>query len=341
MIRKIIIAALALAAFAGSAAAQVTASIEPMHPKLKPDATVNGDLVRIGDLVSNAGIIANVPIFRAPDLGATGTVPADAVVEAVRSHALVGLDTGGLNEVTVTRASRPIPVEDIERAITHSLATKYALGAAKDIVLNFDNELQMQHVEPAAKGDPRVTRITYDTANRRFYAVVELPAGTDAHASLRLYGRATVTAEVAVLANSVARGAVLKDSDVRIERRARTEIGRDAIVDRDQAVGLAARDALEPGQPLRASQLMKPELIQRNDQVTLVYQVPGITLTVRGKAVEGGAEGDSISVLNEQSKRTIQGVIVGPGRVLISTGGPRMVANLPAPTEAAAKADAR
>ncbi len=73
---------------------------------------------------------------------------------------------------------------------------------------------------------------------------------------------------------------------------------------------------------------MKPELVQRNETVTLVYQVPGITLTVRGKAVEGGAEGDVIAVLNEQSKRTVQGVVAGPGRVIISTGTPRLAANL-------------
>jgi len=339
MIRKMIIAGFTLAALAGPAMAQRTAALEPMHPKLKPEAVVNADLVRIGDLVSNAGIIANVPIFRAPDLGATGTVPAEAVVEAVRRHALVGLDTGGVNEVTVTRASRAIPVEDIEHCIARALSTQFALGDAKDIALNFDSELRTQHVEPAAKGEPRVARITYDAANRRFYAVVELPAGADAHASLRLYGRATVTAEVAVLANPVARGAVIKDSDVVIERRARTEIGRDAITDRDQAVGLAARNALEQGQPLRAAQLMKPEVIQRNDQVTLVYEVPGITLTVRGKAVEGGAEGDVISVLNEQSKRTIQGVIVGPGRVLIDTRAPRIASNLP-PSEPETKGNA-
>jgi flagellar basal body P-ring formation protein FlgA len=43
-----------------------------------------------------------------------------------------------------------------------------------------------------------------------------------------------------------------------------------------------------------------------------------------------------ISVLNEQSKRTVQGLIVGPGRVLISARGPKLVANLP-PSEPEAK----
>ncbi|MGC1570479.1 MAG: flagella basal body P-ring formation protein FlgA [Pseudolabrys sp.] len=44
-------------------------------------------------------------------------------------------------------------------------------------------------------------------------------------------------------------------------------------------------------------------------------------------AAESGAEGDVISVLNEQSKRTARGTIVGPGRVLVSNGSPRLASN--------------
>ena len=121
------------------------------------------------------------------------------------------------------------------------------------------------------------------------------------------------------LARPVERGEVIKDADVVVERRAaRRGRPRRSSPIADQAVGLAARSALQPGRPLRIADLMKPEVVQRNETVTLVYEVPGIMLTVRGKATEGGAEGDVISVLNEQSKRTVQGVVVGPGRVVIS-----------------------
>ena len=61
--------------------------------------------------------------------------------------------------------------------------------------------------------------------------------------------------------------------------------------------------------------------------MTLVYEAPGMVLTIRGKANDGGAEGDVISVLNEQSKRVVQGMIIGPGRVAITTGSPRLAAN--------------
>ena len=38
---------------------------------------------------------------------------------------------------------------------------------------------------------------------------------------------------------------------------------------------------------------------------------------MRGKALEGGTEGDVVNVLNLQSKRTVSGVVVGRDRVAI------------------------
>ena len=78
-----------------------------------------------------------------------------------------------------------------------------------------------------------------------------------------------------------------------------------------------------------STDLMKPEIVQRNEAVTLVYQVPGITLTVRGKAAEGGAEGDVITVTNEQTKRPVQGVVAGPGQVVVGATSAQLAANTP------------
>ena len=324
MIRNLI-AATALLALGASAAA----APDQERPRLKGEVTVTGNIVHIGDLIENAGIVAKVPIFRAPDLGSTGSVPADVVVEAVRAFALVGLDTGDVSEVVVTRASRTIPAKDIEDRIAQALSAQYALGPSKDIVVTFDRELRSVQVETTTKGEPRVGALNYDARGGRFDVTLDMPTGATSRGTLRLSGRAAATAEVVTLIRPVERGEILKSADVLIERRPRAEIGRDIVNDQGQAVGLAARAALQPGRPLRVADLMRPELVQRNETVTLLYEVPGITLTVRGKAIEGGAEGDVISVLNEQSKRTVQGVVAGPGRVIISTGSPRLAANLP------------
>ena len=294
--------------------------------------------MRIGDLVENAGIVAKVPIFRAPDLGVDRHgVGRSAWSRRCAPHALVGLDTGDVSEVVVTRASRTIPAKDIEDDRRAGAVGAIRARPRKDIAVNFDRELRAIQVEPTAKGEPRVAYLNYDSRSGRFDVTLDMPTGATARGTLRLTGRAAATAEVVTLlaADRARRGdqgaPTWWSSGARAPRSAAT-----SSTIADQAVGLAARSAMQPGRPLRIADLMKPELVQRNETVTLVYQVPGITLTVRGKAAEGGAEGDVISVLNEQSKRTVQGVVVGPGRVVISTGSPRLAANLPPAGEAMA-----
>jgi flagellar basal body P-ring formation protein FlgA len=323
MIRNFLAAAIIFIAFSAPTQAQINAALQSERPTLRSEATVFGDVVRIGDLIDHAGIVAKTPIFRAPDLGVTGTVSTDAVLEAVRVHAIVGLDPGNISEIAVTRASRAIPASEIESPITHALAAQYPLGPAKDIVLNFDSELHTIYVEPSAKGEPRLEHISFDTRNGRFDALLDMPN----HRLLRLTGKAVPSVEVLSVSRAIARGEIIRNGDVIAERRARAEVSMEFVGGSDQAIGLAARTSLKAGQILAAGDLMKPEMIQRNETVTLVYEVPGITLTVRGKASNGGAKGDVISVLNEQSKRGVQGVIVGPGRVVVSTESPKLVAN--------------
>jgi len=330
MIRSILVAIAALVAITTAGNAQVAALPDPERPSLKSEAIINGDIVRIGDLIEHAGIVATVPIFRAPDLGDTGTVSADTVLEAVRKHALIGIDAGDVRDVVVTRASRTIPANEIEDAITKALCARFDLGSSKDIVMAFARDMRAVYVEPSAKGELRVTHIDYDLRSGRFEAAIEIPAGAGKRSTVQLSGRATATVEVATAARTLERGAVLREADLIIERRPRAEVGRDVITKPEQAVGLAVRVNLQPGRPIRTTELMKPDLVQRNETVTLIYEVPGVLLTIRGKAADGGAEGDVINVINEQSKHSVQGVIVGPGRVVINSGSPRVAANVAA-----------
>jgi flagella basal body P-ring formation protein FlgA len=330
MIRSFLVAFATLAAITTAGHAQIATLPNPERPSLKSEAVINGDIVRIGDLIDHAGIVATVPIFRAPDLGYTGTVSADTVLEAVRKHALTGVDTGDVRDVVVTRASRTIPASAIEDAISRTLAARYDVGSSKDLVVSFARDVHAIYVEPSARGELRVTHIDYDPRGGRFDATIETPSIGGKRNLVQVSGRAVATVEVATAARTLERGAILKDADVIMDRRPRVDVGRDAVTKREQAVGFAARSSLQPDRPIRTVDLMKPDLVQRNETVTLVYEVPGVMLTIRGKASEGGAEGDVINVLNEQSKRTVQGVIIGPGRVAINSGSARVATNVAA-----------
>ena len=124
----------------------------------------------------------------------------------------------------------------------------------------------------------------------------------------------------------VERGDILKSSDVSVERRPRSEISGEAA-SRDRALGMQMRRAIRAGQPLKTADLAKPDLVQRDQTVTLIFESAGLYLTVRGKALENGTEGDVVTVLNLQSKRTVSGVVTGRGQVTVSVPTPRLPAS--------------
>src|SRR5256885_15779217 len=101
--------------------------------RLKSQVTVSSDIVRIGDLIENAGAIGNTPIFRAPDLGQTGAVPVRAVLDAMRPHGLIGLDARGLSEIAVTHASRTISADSIDQRILAALTPRYSFGKPENL----------------------------------------------------------------------------------------------------------------------------------------------------------------------------------------------------------------
>jgi flagella basal body P-ring formation protein FlgA len=299
--------------FAERFAAHAPLSKHAAGPALKPAVTIVGEIVRIGDLVENAGGVAHVAIFRSPDLGQTGRVAVERVIEAVLPYEVVGLDTRGLTEVVVTRASTTIAPKEIEARIVQALAGRQRNGNAGNLTLTFDNEPRTVLLEPGA--DLRTARMAFDPRSGRFDVLFERPGTRN---FIRYTGTYAETFEAAVLSRPVAAGQVLRAADVTIVRRPKVEFAANIVTTAEQAIGLAPRRAMRPGDLLRQTDLSKPEVVARNDNVTITFQVPGITLTMRGKALEGGARGDTINVLNVQSKRSIQATIAGPGHVVVA-----------------------
>jgi flagella basal body P-ring formation protein FlgA len=322
-------------------AAALAQDAETAAPALKRAVTVASAAVRIGDLVQNAGAAADIPVFRAPDLGQTGAVPVATVLDALRPYGLTDVDAHGLAEITVTRASRDFSVKQIEHRIAATFAGRNGLGAEHNLALTFDRDVRPIDVEPSA-GDLEMERAVYDPSTGRFDVVFEIENSTAArHMRLRYTGTLVDTVEAVVLQRSLARGEIIKNSDVLVVRRPRATIGPDTLTRLDRAVGFAVRNAAEAGRPLRASEIMKPELIHRDDAVMISYAMPGLTLNLRGKALDGGANGEIINVLNAQSKRTVQGIVAGPGRVTLVSATPIALSGDDQPTASIPRPAAR
>jgi flagellar basal body P-ring formation protein FlgA len=333
IVRSILATALLLAATSVVRAQENDDAIA--SPVLRAQVTVESDVVRIGDVIDNAGTAAQVAIYRSPDLGTTGTLPTAQVISVLQAHQVIGVNTKDIKLVTVTRLARTIDSREIESQVARAIEHRGGLGDAANLSLTFDRDVQDVRLDAWNNGEMQAVSARYEPRSGRFDVSFEI--GNDinsARTKMRFTGVAIEMLDAAVLTRNVERGDLLKASDVVIERRPKAEVGSDAAA-RGRAVGMQMRKPVRAGTPLRSADLGKPDLVQRDDNVTLIYEASGIYLTARGKAVDSGTEGDTVTVLNLQSKRTITGTVVGRDQVAISIATARYPA-----TEATASIDA-
>ncbi|WP_407118456.1 flagellar basal body P-ring formation chaperone FlgA [Bradyrhizobium sp. LMG 9283] len=286
-------------------------------PTLRASVTVTSDVVRIGDLIDNAGSAALIPVYRSPDLGTTGTLTVGQVLSVLRAKQVIGVMTGDIKEVQVTRLARTLASKDLENAVAAALERRFGLGEAANITVTFDRSVADMRLDASNTGALQPVATRYDARSGRFDIAFEIANDNNpAPTKLRFTGTAIETVEVAVLTRDIDRAELLKSSDLSLERRPKAEVAGEPAA-RDRSIGMQLRRPMRAGTPIRVADIVKPDFVVRDQAVTIIYQVPGLYLTTRGKAIESGAEGDTVSVLNMQSKRTLTGIVTGRGQVTV------------------------
>lgn len=306
------LSALLLLALPAEAADDVIAA-----PTLRASVTVTSDVVRVGDLIDNAGSAAQIPVYRSPDLGTTGALPVAQVLGVLRAKQVIGVMTGDIKEVQVTRLARTLANKDLENAVAASLERRFGLGDAANITVTFDRGIAEMRLDASNTGALQPVATRYDARSGRFDVAFEINNDNNpAPTKLRFTGTAIETVEVAVLTRDIDRADLLKSSDVALERRPKAEVPGEAA-SRERTVGMQLRRPMRAGTPIRVADIVKPDFVSRDQSVTVIYQVPGVYLTTRGKAIESGTEGDTVSVINLQTKRTLTGTVTGRGQVTV------------------------
>jgi flagella basal body P-ring formation protein FlgA len=309
----------AVAALSGAQApaAQVVRKLQ-----LRPELNLARDLITFGDLISGLGTeAAAIPAFRAPALGETGTIQVARIVEAAQAAGVVrdagDIEGHGFAQVVVTRLARRIMASDFEAAVKTGLQERYGIDA-RMFALAIDGGAPAVAVEPELTGEVAVLDLTFDPRSRRLQARLAVPGSMAMRLKpARISGQLVETVEVVVPRRAIARGETLGKGDVVTERRPRDGQGAELISDVRGAIDKVARRSLMAGMPLRSGDVQREEIVAKGDLVTIVYEAPGLLISMRGRAGEAGAMGDVVSVTNPQSKRVLQGTVSGPGRVSV------------------------
>ncbi len=121
---------------------------------------------------------------------------------------------------------------------------------------------------------------------------------------------------VPVLTRDIATGEVLSADDL-TEATVTATLPSNTAESTDQLIGMAARKPLRAGRPVSLSEVRRPILVAKGSLLTVRVSMPGIELSTTAKAIEQGAMGEVIRVMNLTSNRVVQAVISGAGEAVV------------------------
>ncbi|MCW8951152.1 MAG: flagellar basal body P-ring formation chaperone FlgA [Rhodospirillales bacterium] len=307
---RILLLTLSILAFAAPAA--VAAGVE--QSVLRTAIVVEGPVIRLGDLFTNAGEKADAAVAYAPQPGRQVALDGQWLYRVAMANNLVWRPIDGRVRAVVERESNIVSRTDIIDALKPALVSH---GAPEDIQVNIRSRTLEIHVATDKLPSISIEELHYDETSRRFMAIVAAPANDPEATRLRVSGTVHRVMEVPVLDRHLRAGDIISEEDLRwVELRA-DKVSRGLVTSADDLIGMAVTRQIRIGQPIIANQVQQPVLVPRRSLVTVVLQTPSMMMTVQGQAKEDGAEGETIAVMNLQSKKTIEGIVTGPGKVTI------------------------
>ena len=70
--------------------------------------------------------------------------------------------------------------------------------------------------------------------------------------------------------------------------------------------------------PIRLADLARPPAVEKGASVQMLLTGGGMALAVQGQALDAGAVGERIRVLNPSSRAVVEATVIGPGQVRVS-----------------------
>ncbi len=279
---------------------------------LRNHVEVRDAMVRLGDLLDDAGAAADRVVAPAPQPGESTTLSVREIAAKARDAGL-SFKSNGIGYVTVARLGQAVAEQDLEERIVKALAARGGKGPFRIRITGRRGPLYLPL--SADRADLRVESIDFDRRSGRFSATLALPGDGGLRRRISLSGVAEAERYVPVLTQSLGPGDVIAARDIDWIRVPARQVNRTMITDDSLLLGLEPVRPLRAGVPLRLSEVRRPVLVHKGTIVTMIVQRGGLLLSATGKAMQDGARDEVIRLQNVSTRRIIEGRVAGPERV--------------------------
>lgn len=286
-----------------------------MPALLRGAVTVDDDVIRLGDLFDGAMASPEIAVARAPAPGESVVLDARWLAAVARAHNVAWRPTSRFDQSVVSRSSQLVGTEAIRAVLVGELAAR---GATGDLDIQFDGQAPTLKLPVDVAPDIAVQQLNFDAQSGRFSATIVAAGNGIVAVRAALTGRAFTLTEVPVPVRRLLPGEIIRDGDIEWVQVHADRVTAAIAVDPSQILGRAPRRPIRAGEPIRANDLQIATMLKRGTMVTMVLETPQVLITTQGRAMEDGAEGQLVNVMNTSSNRVVKATVVDATTVAVA-----------------------
>lgn len=281
---------------------------------LKPEALINSDVVKISDLFDDVPEKKDAVVGNAPAPGQLVILNARTLTRMANIYNIAWTSKSPADQVVVRSSAQTITTADITDLIKKDLEER---GVKGKFGINLNNVAPSLTLPGYAEATAEITQMSYTAGRDVFSAVVVAPNAQNPLKSVMVSGTIEKTVSIPVLRTSVMSGDIIGSSDIEWKELPERQLTNDTMIDADKLIGKTPVRVVDAGVPVRVRDIVAPQMVARGDEVLIQFHQGGLQLTAKGKAMQNGAEGDYIRVMNLSSNQSLRAEVTGDKLVLV------------------------
>jgi len=302
--------------FAGLVFAAGMNSLPAKAITLKQNSIIEDNTIKLGDVFNGLKRNENKILGPAPLPGKDMTLNARTLMRIAVAMDLPWRPQHSSEQVILKRAATVIGSDVIKEEIHNALLEHGVQGEFDVSMRSGFGDIILPESEPA---QVEVDRFSFSPETNSFEAVIVAPSKDNPIYTTSLTGTIARLVKIPVLRNPLRSGTIIGERDIHTISIKESALRSNIILDARDLIGLTPRTLISSGAPVKINDLEQPQVVSRGSLVTMVFKNGTLTLTTQGKAMENGAVGDLIRVVNAGSNRTVQGLVSGDNEVVLQS----------------------
>lgn len=281
---------------------------------LKEQSLLSDDTIKLGDIFYDLPRDEDRILGHAPQPGENITLNARTLLRIATALGLPWRPSHSMTHIVLHRDATVVGYDIIEEVIHSALKEKSVYG---DYALYIPEKYRKIVLPAHSPANVEITHIEVGAQQKSFSVTLAAPSADNPIQTIHLQGKIQPIIHIPVLTQNIENGRVIGADDIQMISIKERDFSKDMLSSTESLIGMTARRVVVAGRPIRNNDVIAPQIIERGQLLTLSFESSVMNISTQAKALENGAKGDVIRVVNTASNKPLQALVLGENQAQV------------------------